>query len=112
MESKRRRLNVHGAADGGDDDEEEFLADLGGDDSGDEDANAGGNEQDVQMASNVAMNTPQINKFRSLSLGENQNVLNAVAEGTDDGEEDVVPKKAAVTKSKRRFVSDSDSDSD
>ena len=119
--TKRRRLNVNAAADGdGGDDEEDFFGDLAGDDSeeqnGKENENvavevgASGKEKDgdIRMDSNQVMNTPQIQKFRSLSLGENQNVLNAVAEEMNDAEpvnDEVAPKK-----SKRRFVSDSDSD--
>lgn len=121
VEVKRRKLTVNGVG-GGDDaeeEEEDFFGDLGGDDSDDPDENANGQmervaereqDDDVSMEKNQSMNTPQIQKFRSLSLGENQNVLNAVAEETNVVETEVVPEQSAVKKSKRRFVSDSDSD--
>merc|ERR1719295_473022 len=118
MELKRRKLTVNGKEDGNEE-EEDFFGDLGGDDSDNQqDENRNGDDGpketdiDVSMGSNQAMNTPQINKFRSLSLGENQNVLNAVAEEINDidaEDEVVVPNKNPVKK-RRRFVSDSDSD--
>merc|ERR1719334_210294 len=122
MELKRRKLTVNGKEDGNEE-EEDFFGDLGGDDDSDnqhdENRNNGDGrnetglkDTDVSMGSNQVMNTPQINKFRSLSLGENQNVLNAVAEEINDidaEDEVVVPNKNSVKK-RRRFVSDSDSD--
>ena len=121
IQVKRRKVTVNdaGGGDDSDDDEEEedFFGDLGGDDSDDPDENANGQrdrekeqDDDVSMEKNQSMNTPQIQKFRSLSLGENQNVLNAVAEETNVAENEVVPEQNVVKKSKRRFVSDSDSE--
>ena len=67
-------------------------------------------DDDISMEKNQSMNTPQIQKFRSLSLGENQNVLNAVAEDTNAAWNEAIAEQNVVKKSKRRVVSDSDAD--
>jgi len=118
FEVKRRRLTVNADAGGDEEDGDDFFGDVGGDDSddqnGNDNVNVDGaqkeNEHDEDMDSAPAINTSQIQKFRSLSLGENQNVLNAVAAETSEAEPEPIPKQSAAQKPRRRFVSDSDSD--
>merc|ERR1712110_177916 len=111
--SKRKRRKLNKNADGGDD-EDSFFNDMDTDNENEEDDKDNVNEE---MKSNQVMNTPQIQRFQSMDLGEkeNENIMNAISEheqienGKEEADEDeiVIPKSK---KSKRpRFV-DSDSD--
>jgi len=106
-QNKRRKLNLNTGDGDGDAEGDAFFNDV----DTDSEQEAPADQKPVVAAQQEVhvMNTPAINKFKNLDLKENQhNALNlpSAAEADAEEEEQIVRKK----KSKRNFVSDSESD--